>query len=100
MSFKKIRKQISASVLGAPSKQDSNGDKDIDPLLNNCQGTVEKEEKELSQTTKNSSPYKQPIHPIPSSQIVLNEEEKLEFEAVIFEMTLESVGLRVKNKKR
>ena len=100
MSFKKIRKKISASVLGAPSNKDSNGDKDIDPLLNYSQATVVKEEKELAKTTKNSPPYKQPIHPIPSSQIVLNEEEKSEFEAVIFEMTLESVGLRFKNKKQ
>ena len=98
MSFKKLKKQIAPPVIVAPSKQDSNGDKDIDPLLKKCKNS--KEKKELSKTTENSTPYKQPIHPIPSSQIVLTEEEKLEFEAVIFEMTLESVGLRVKNKKR
>ena len=50
--------------------------------------------KKMFSKTSTSFDYEQPIHPIPSSQIVLSEEEKLELESVLFEKTLQSVGLR------
>ena len=94
MSVKLMRKQISLPVVLAPSKQNLNGERDVDPLLKNCQpiAIIEETKKGLKKTSK-SLEYKQPIHPIPSSQIVLTEEEKLQLEAVIFQMNLKSVGL-------
>ena len=95
MSVKLMRKQISLPVALASSKQDSNGEKDVHPLLKISQpnGNVEVKKKILSKTSK-SLDYEQPIHPIPSSQITLNEEEKLELEYVLFLETLDSIGLR------
>ena len=48
------------------------------------------------QLTSSALDYRceQPIHPIPSSLIKLNEEDKLDLESVIFELVLESVGLK------
>lgn len=95
MSVKMMKKQVSLPVVLAPSKEDSNGEKDIDPLLKNCQSnaTVEVKKERFSKTSK-SLDYEQPVHPIPSSIIVLNETEKLQLEDILFQQTLESVGLR------
>ena len=92
MPVKIMKKQVSLPVRVAPAKQDSNGEKDTDPLLRNCQSvdTVENKDQKKFQMPKK---YAQPIHPIPSSIIVLNDEEKLELESVLFEITLKSVGL-------
>ena len=92
MPVKIMKKQVSLPVRVAPAKPDSNGEKDTDPLLRNCQSvdTLENKDKKSLKTPKK---YKQPIHPIPSSLIVLNDEEKLELESVLFEITLKSVGL-------
>ena len=95
MSVKVMKRQVSLPVNLAPSEPDLNGEKDVDPLLNipDQSGKVEVKKKVLSKTSK-SLDYEQPIHPIPSSLIKLNEEDKLDFESVIFEMVLESVGLK------
>ena len=94
MSVNIMKKQVSLPVVLAPLEPDLNGEKDVDPLLNISEqsGKVEVTKKLLSKTSK-SLDYEQPIHPIPSSQIVLTEEEKLQLEAVIFQMNLKSVGL-------
>ena len=87
-----MKKQVSLPVRVAPAKQDLDGEKDTDPLLRNCQSvdTVEnKDQKDFKMPKK----YVQPIHPIPSSTIVLTDEERLELESVLFELTLKSVGL-------
>ena len=92
MPVKIMKKQVSLPVRVAPGKQNLNGEKDTDPLLRNCQSVdiVEnKDQKDFKITKK----YEQPIHPIPSSIIVLSDEEKLELESVLFELTLKSVGL-------
>ena len=95
MSVKLMRKQISLPVVLAPSKQNLNGERDVDPLLKNCQpiAIIEETKKGLKKTSK-SLEYKQPIHPIPSSQIVLNEEEKQELETVLLYEKLRYLGLR------
>ena len=95
MSLNKMKKQVSLPVPLAPSEPDVNGVKDVDPLLNipNLSRNVEVKKKMLSKTST-SLDYEQPIHPIPSSQITLNEEEKLELEYVLFLETLDSIGLR------
>jgi hypothetical protein len=87
-----MKKQVSLPVRVAPAKQDLNGEKDTDPLLRNCQSfdTVDTKDRYCS---KRSKKYVQPIHPIPSSLIMLNEEEKLELEAVLFDNILISIGL-------
>ena len=92
MSAKIMKKQVSLPVRVAPAKRDSNGEKDTDPLLRNCQSVDTLENKD-KKSLKMPKKYEQPIHPIPSSLIVLNDEEKLELESVLFEMTLKSVGL-------
>ena len=92
MPAKIMKKQVSLPVRVAPAKQDLDGEKDTDPLLRNCQSvdTVEnKDQKDFKMPKK----YEQPIHPIPSSTIVLTDEERLELESVLFELTLKSVGL-------
>ena len=90
-----MKKQVSLPVVLPPSKPDLDGAKDINPLIKNCQrtGIVEEKKKVFSTTTK-SIDYKQPIHPIPSSQIVLNEEEKQELETVLLYEKLRYLGLR------
>ena len=92
MPVKIMKKQVSLPVRVAPAKRDLNGEKDTDPLLRNCQSvdTLENKDKKSLKLPKK---YEQPIHPIPSSLIVLNDEEKLELESVLFEITLKSVGL-------
>ena len=92
MPVKIMKKQVSLPVRVAPAKRDSNGEKDTDPLLRNCQSVDTLENKD-KKSLKMPKKYEQPIHPIPSSLIVLNDEEKLELESVLFEMTLKSVGL-------
>ena len=152
MSVKVMKKQVSLPVNLAPSEPDLNGEKDVDPLLENSQRSgkeishsignknFQPSENEISQPSRNekkkklykssksldcdhpisssqipyhpllaenvevkkkmfsktstSFDYEQPIHPIPSSQITLNEEEKLELEYVLFLETLDSIGLR------
>ena len=92
MSVRIMKKQMSLPVRVAPAKQDSNGEKDTDPLLRNCQlfDTIENKDEKSLKTPKK---YAQPMHSIPSSLIVLNDEEKLELESVLLELTLKSVGL-------
>ena len=92
MPVKIMKKQVSLPVRVAQAKQDSNGEKDTDPLLRNCQSvdTVENKDPKSLKTPKK---YEQPTHPIPSSLIALSDEEKLELEAVLLEITLKSVGL-------
>ena len=92
MPVKIMKKQVSLPVRVAPSKQNSRGEKDTDPLLRNCQ-SVDIVENKDEKTLKTPKKYVQPIHSIPSSLIVLSDEEKLELEAVLFEITLKSVGL-------
>ena len=67
---------------------------DEEPLITNSQPTriVEVNKNFLSTTTK-SSEYEQPIHPIPSSIIILNEEEKDELKFVVATEQLKSGGL-------
>ena len=92
MPVKIMKKQVSLPVRVAPAKQNLNGEKDTDPLLRNCQ-SVDILENKNEKTLKMPKKYVQPIHPIPSSMFVLNEDEKLELEAVLFDNILISIGL-------
>ena len=82
MPVKIMKKQVSLPVRVAPAKQNLNGEKDTDPLLRNCQSVDTMENKD-QKSFKTPKKYAQPIHPIPSSLIVLNEDEKLELELYI-----------------
>ena len=92
MPVKIRKKQVSLPVQNAQFKQDSNGEKEINHLIRNCQ-SVKILENKNEKTLKLPKKYVQPIHPIPSSLIVLNEDEKLELEAVLFDNILISIGL-------
>ena len=92
MPVKIMKKQVSLPVRVAPAKQNSNGEKDTDPLLRNCQSPDTVDNKD-AKSVKTRKKYAQPIHPIPSSLIVLNDKEKLELEFVLIEIALKSVGL-------
>ena len=92
MPIKIMKKQVSLPVQNTQVKHDSNGEKEINPLLRNWQ-SVDMEDTKDQDCSKRPKKYKQPIHPIPSSMFVLNEEEKLELEAVLFDNILISIGL-------
>ena len=92
MPIKIMKKQVSLPVQNTQFKHDSNGEKEINPLIRNCQ-SVDILENKNEKTLKMPKKYVQPIHPIPSSMFVLNEDEKLELEAVLFDNILISIGL-------
>ena len=92
MPIKIMKKQVSLPVQNTLVKQDSFGEKEINPLIRNCQ-YVDILKNKSEKTLKIPKKYVQPIHPIPSSMFVLNEEEKLELEAVLFDNILISIGL-------
>ena len=66
---------------------DLNDAKDIEPLITNCEHTrIVEENKKIFSTTIKSSEYERPIyHPIPSSIIMLNEEEKEKLSKIFFD---------------
>ena len=65
-------------------KSDLNGAKDKEPLVTNCEPTgIVEENKNFFSTTTKSSKYERPIHPIPSSIIIMNEEDKEEVKSVL-----------------
>ena len=75
-------------------KSDLNGAKDKEPLITNSQPTrIVEENKNFLSTTTKSSEYERPIHPIPSSIIMLNEEEKEKLKFVLMTEQLKSEGL-------
>ena len=92
MSVKIMKKQVSLPDRLIPAKQDFNGEKDTNPLLRNWQ-SVDTGDTKDQDCPKRPKKYTQPIHPIPSSMFVLNEEEKLELESVLFDNILISIGL-------
>ena len=64
----------------------------VEPLITNCQPTrIVEENKNFFSTTTISSEYERPIHPIPSSIIMLNEEEKEKIEFVLINVKLNSL---------
>ena len=84
--MKKIRCWI------AQFKSDLNGAKDKEPLVTNCKPTgIVEENKNFFSTTTKSSKYEQPIHPIPSSIIILNEEEKQKLKFVLINQKFSSL---------
>ena len=92
MPNKIMKKQVSLPDRLTPAKQDFNGEKDTNPLLRNWKSVDTLDTKDQD-CPKRKKKYTQPIHPIPSSMFVLNEEEKLELEAVLFDNLLISIGL-------
>ena len=87
----KVTRQIPVLTTKAKSLDSAKddlmkGQKDTDLLIPNSQAVAVNKEKPPSK-------YQQPIHDIPSSIIILTEEEKLELENVLFMHSLQSVGL-------
>ena len=85
---KVVKRQIPVVFpMNDRSQAQTKGERDVDPLVDNCQPIAENSEN-LPQKSEKTQ------HQIPSSVIVLTKEEKIILKNALFEEALESVGLK------
>ena len=85
---KVVKKQIPIIIPNNNGSEiQTKGERDVDFLLENCQPTAEKNENLPQKIEK-------PHHQIPSSIIVLTNEEKIVLKNALFEEALEGIGLK------